>query len=94
MVYKSTGIWYKVKDLNNTFFECRIKGNFKTKNIKSTNPIAVGDKVSFSLIDEGNRKIGIINKIFKRDNYIKKIVNYQKIYIIASNIDQVFLFIT
>ena len=70
MVYKSTGIWYKVKDLNNTFFECRIKGNFKTKNIKSTNPIAVGDKVSFSLIDEGNRKIGIINKIFKRDNYI------------------------
>ena len=44
--------------VNNTFFECRIKGNFKTKNIKSTNPIAVGDKVSFSLIDEGNRKIG------------------------------------
>jgi len=96
LVYKSTGIWYKVKDLNNTFFECRIKGNFKTKNIKSTNPIAVGDKVSFNLIDEGDRKIGIINKIFKRDNYIirKSVKLSKESHIIASNIDQVFLFIT
>ena len=96
LVYKSTGIWYKVKDLNNTFFECRIRGNFKTKNIKSTNPIAVGDKVSFNLIDEGDRIVGIINKIFKRENYIvrKSVKLSKESHIIASNIDQVFLFIT
>ena len=48
-VYKSTGSWYTVKALDGIFFECRIKGKFRMKGIKSTNPIAVGDVVDFDL---------------------------------------------
>ena len=49
IVYKSTGSWYSVKSEKGTFYECRIKGKFRIKGIKSTNPIAVGDRVEFDL---------------------------------------------
>ena len=49
LVYKSTGTFYTVKTNDNQFFECRIKGKFRMKGIKSTNPIAVGDIVDFEL---------------------------------------------
>ena len=51
IVYKSTGSWYTVKAENNQIFDCRIKGKFRMKGIKSTNPIAVGDVVDFEIDD-------------------------------------------
>jgi ribosome biogenesis GTPase len=96
IVYKSTGSWYTVKSLNGKFYECRIKGRFRLEGIKSTNPIAVGDKVEFELETKNNTETGIINRIEERKNYIvRKSVNLSKqTHIIASNIDQVFLLIT
>lgn len=96
LVYKSTGSWYTVKtDLGHTY-ECRIKGKFRIKGIKSTNPIAVGDMVDFELETNNNQESGIIHKIHNRTNYIvRKSVNLSKqIHIIAANLDQVFLMIT
>ena len=96
LVYKSTGSWYTVKTLNGKFFECRIKGKFRLKGIKSTNPIAVGDFVDFELETKNNEVTGIIHRIHERNNYvIRKSVNLSKqTHIIASNVDQVFLLIT
>jgi ribosome biogenesis GTPase len=95
-VYRSTGSWYQVKGEDNAFYSCRIKGKFRLKGIKSTNPIAVGDLVVFELEKKGDEEIGIINEICERENYIvRKSVNLSKqTHIIASNIDQVFLLVT
>lgn len=95
-VYKSTGSWYTVKNQNGKTFECRIKGKFRIKGIKSTNPIAVGDHVDFELETKNDQVTGVINRIHDRTNYIvRKSVNLAKqTHIIASNIDQVFLMIT
>ena len=96
LVYKSTGTFYTVKTNDNQFFECRIKGKFRMKGIKSTNPIAVGDIVDFELDTTTDEVIGQINNIHERKNYIvRKSVNLSKqTHIIASNIDMVFLLIT
>jgi ribosome biogenesis GTPase len=95
-VYKSTGSWYTVKTDFGATYECRIKGKFRLKGIKSTNPIAVGDVVDFELETNNDQTTGIINTIHDRKNYIiRKSVNLSKqTHIIASNIDQVFLLIT
>ncbi|GAA3635331.1 ribosome small subunit-dependent GTPase A [Flavivirga jejuensis] len=96
LVYKSTGSWYTVKtDLGHTY-ECRIKGRFRIKGIKSTNPISVGDVVDFELETDNNQESGIIHNIHDRTNYIvRKSVNLSKqTHIIAANLDQVFLMIT
>ena len=94
-VYKSTGSWYQVKAEDGQFYECRIKGKFRLKGIKNTNPVAVGDRVVFDL-EEGEEKQGVIRKIDERDNYIiRRSVNLSKqTHIIAANIDQVFLLVT
>ncbi|RKS01577.1 MULTISPECIES: ribosome small subunit-dependent GTPase A [unclassified Flavobacterium] len=96
LVYKSTGSWYTVKAEDATFYECRIKGKFRMKGIKSTNPIAVGDIVDFELDDTSDDITGTIHNIHERKNYIvRKSVNLSKqTHIIASNIDIVFLLIT
>ena len=96
IVYKSTGSWYTVKTLNGKIYECRIKGKFRLKDIKSTNPIAVGDKVDFDLETNNDQVTGVINTIHERKNYIvRKSVNLSKqTHIIAANIDQVFLLVT
>ncbi len=96
VVYKSTGSWYTVKAEDGIFYECRIKGKFRIKGIKSTNPIAVGDWVEFEVETIGDDTIGIIDKIADRKNYIiRKSVNLSKqTHIIAANLDQVFLLIT
>lgn len=96
IIYKSTGSWYTVKTNLGAFYECRIKGKFRIKDIKSTNPIAVGDVVDFELETVNDQTTGIIHKIHDRKNYIiRKSVNLSKqTHIIASNIDQVFLLIT
>ena len=96
VVYKSTGSWYTVKAENGTFYECRIKGKFRIKGIKSTSPVSVGDHVQFDIETKGDETIGIITKIGERDNYIiRKSVNLSKqTHIIAANIDVAFLLIT
>jgi len=96
LVYKSTGSSYTVKTEDQKVFECRIKGKFRMKGIKSTNPIAVGDVVDFELDNSTDEVIGQIHHIHDRKNYIvRKSVNLSKqTHIIASNIDVVFLLIT
>jgi len=96
LVYKSTGSSYTVRADNQEVFECRIKGKFRMKGIKSTNPIAVGDVVDFELDNSTDEVIGQIHHIHDRKNYIvRKSVNLSKqTHIIASNIDVVFLLIT
>lgn len=96
IVYKSTGSWYQVKAEDGEVYNCRIKGKFRLKGIKSTNPVAVGDRVKFDL-EEGLEEVkGVIKEIEDRDNYIiRKSVNLSKqTHIIASNIDQAFLLVT
>ncbi len=95
-VYKSTGSWYTVKSTEGTFYDCRIKGKFRIKGIKSTNPIAVGDEVEFEIDEAGDETVGVIWAIEARRNYIiRKSVNLSKqTHIIASNLDQVFLLVT
>ncbi len=96
LVYKSTGSWYTVKTDLGATYQCRIKGKFRLKDIKSTNPIAVGDVVDFDLETKNDETTGVIISIHDRKNYIiRKAVNLSKqIHVIASNIDQVFLLIT
>ncbi|ADV49480.1 ribosome small subunit-dependent GTPase A [Cellulophaga sp. E16_2] len=96
VVYKSTGSWYTVKTQEGSFYECRIKGKFRIKGIKSTNPVSVGDNVTFEVETIGDETVGIINDIAIRRNYIiRKSVNLSKqTHIIAANLDQVFLMIT
>jgi len=95
-VYKSTGSWYFVKSEEGGLYQCRIKGKFRIKGIKSTNPIAVGDSVEFDIENKGDEEIGVIKLIHDRKNYIvRKSVNLSKqTQIIASNIDLAFLLIT
>lgn len=95
-VYKSTGSWYTVKTPNGKTFECRIKGKFRLKGIKSTNPIAVGDHVDFELETKSENVTGVINRIHDRKNYIirKSVKLSKQTHIIASNIDQLFLLVT
>ncbi|WP_149277269.1 ribosome small subunit-dependent GTPase A [Pareuzebyella sediminis] len=95
-VYKSTGSWYTVKAEDGKFYECRIKGKFRIKGIKSTNPIAVGDRVDFDIDELGDDIVGTIYSIEDRKNYIiRKSVNLSKqTHIIAANLDQAFLLVT
>jgi len=95
-VYKSTGSWYTVKSEAGDFMECRMKGKFRMKGIKSTNPISVGDIVDYEIDETSDARTGTIYKIHERKNYIvRKSVNLSKqMHIIAANIDQVFLLVT
>ena len=94
IVYKSTGSWYLVK-CNNDFFECRIKGKIRLKDLDTTNPIAVGDNVIFEK-DPKEKGQGVISEILPRKNYIiRKSVKLSKhSHILASNIDLALLLIT
>ncbi|MFP9097833.1 ribosome small subunit-dependent GTPase A [Flavobacterium sp. RHBU_24] len=96
LVYKSTGSWYSVKTEEGTVYECRIKGKFRIKGIKSTNPVAVGDVVDIELDETVDAVTGTINKIHDRKNYIvRKSVNLShQVHIIASNIDTLLLLVT
>ena len=95
-VYKSTGSWYRVKAADGTFYDCRIKGKFRIRGIKSTNPVAVGDEVLFTLVRDGDETVGQIHEILDRRNYlVRKSVKLSKqVHIIAANIDMVFLMVT
>jgi len=94
LVIKSTGSWYAVQTENGDRFDCRIKGKFRTKDIKTTNPIAVGDRVDFEL--EPGQETAVITHLHERKNYIiRKSVNLSKqAQIIGANLDQAFLIVT
>lgn len=93
LVIKSTGSWYDVLH-NGEIIRCKIKGKFRIKGIRTTNPITVGDWVDFNILD--NQNIGLIYKIHKRKNYIiRKSINLShEAHIIAANIDQAFIIAT
>lgn len=93
-VIKSTGSWYTVLTEAGEKIDCRIKGIFRTKDIKTTNPVAVGDRVVIEL--EPDQATGIIVELLERENYIiRKSANLSKqSQIIAANIDQAILVVT
>lgn len=93
LVIKNTGSWYVVKTDDGRTVECKIKGNFRLKEIRSTNPIAVGDRVSISVNAEGT---AFITSIEDRKNYIiRRASNLSKqSHIIAANLDQCMLVVT
>jgi len=92
VVVKSTGSWYSVLTNDGVQLDCRIRGKFRIQGLKSTNPVAVGDRVLLDL----NGEDYLISKILERKNYIiRKSVNLSKqVHIIAANIDQAFLIVT
>lgn len=93
LVIKSTGSWFSVKIENGEIVNCRIKGKFRLKGIRTTSPVTVGDFVLIEIQEDDN---GIIVEIEDRKNYIiRKSVNLsKKSHIIASNIDLAFLVVT
>lgn len=92
-VYKSTGSWYSFKGEDGVFYNCRIKGKFRTKGIKATNPVAVGDFITTTGQSEEDLTI---TEIEPRKNYIiRKSTNLSKQHhIISANIDQVVMIAT
>ena len=89
LVIKNTGSWYTVLTDDGQFLDCKVKGNFRIKGIRSTNPVAVGDRV---IVSEGNW----ITEIEDRKNYIiRKSINLSKqSHILAANVDQALLVVT
>ncbi len=94
IVIKSTGSRYRVLHGDGKITVCVIRGKFREKNLRTTNPVAVGDNVMFEF--EANRNTGIIKEILDRRNYIlRKATNLSReSQIIAANIDRLFLMIT
>ncbi len=88
LVIKNTGSWYTVLTDDGSTADCKIKGNFRLRGIRSTNPVAVGDRVEI--------KDGFITEIEDRRNYIiRKSINLSKqSHILAANVDQALLIIT
>jgi ribosome biogenesis GTPase len=93
LVIRNTGSWYTVLADDKTTWECKVKGNFRLKGIRSTNPVAIGDRVEFNPLDG---QTALITGIDDRKNYvIRKSANLSKqSHILAANVDQCFLFVT
>lgn len=93
LVVKNTGSWYQVKTEEGKLIECKIKGHFRLQDIRSTNPIAVGDFVEFNMNEDGT---AMIHTICDRRNYIvRRSSNLSKhSHILASNLDLVALIVT
>ena len=93
LVIKNTGSWYVVHTDNGEDVNCKIKGNFRLKGIRTTNPVAVGDRVTISVNPDGN---AFITAIQPRKNYIiRRASNLSKeSHIIAANLDCAFLVVT
>ena len=95
LVIKNTGSWYTVRTDDGQLLECKVKGNFRLKGIRSTNPVAVGDRVEVRLpLTEAED--GLIIDIEDRRNYIiRKSINLSKqSHILAANVDQALLVVT
>ena len=96
IVVKNTGSWYVVRLDDGQLFQCKVKGNFRLKGIRSTNPVAVGDKVRIVHTEANAGQVGMITEILDRRNYIiRKASNLSKqSHIIAANVDQAALVVT
>ena len=94
IVIKSTGSWYTVKHPDGRRIDCKLKGQFRIKGLRSTNPVAIGDRVQFEVFPEEGT--GVIFKIEERHNYIiRKATNLSKVtQILAANIDHAYLVVT
>ena len=89
LVIKNTGSWYTVLTDDGQLLECKVKGNFRIKGIRSTNPVAVGDGVTV------NSEGWIIDIDDRRNYIIRKSINLSKqSHIIAANVDQALLVVT
>ena len=95
LVIRNTGSWYTVRTDDGQLLDCRIKGNFRIKGIRSTNPVAVGDRVEVRM-PQAETEDGLITGIEDRKNYIiRKSINLSKqSHIIAANVDQALLIVT
>ena len=95
LIYKSTGSWYFAKNEEGKQFNARIKGVLKISGLTSTNPIAVGDVVEMEVENE-LENTATITAIYDRKNYIARVSPHNKNqhHIVASNLDQSFLFAT
>lgn len=93
LIIKNTGSWYVARTDDGIEIDCKIKGNFRLKGIRSTNPIAVGDRVNISVNESGT---AFITEILPRKNYIiRRASNLSKeSHILASNLDQTLLIVT
>ncbi|MCF8352782.1 MAG: GTPase RsgA, partial [Bacteroidales bacterium] len=94
IVIKSTGSWYYIKNKEGVVVPCKIKGTYRIKGIRATNPVAVGDFVIYRILQ--NEQTGVIEQIHTRKNYIiRRSPKLSKEYqLIAANIDQAVLMIT
>ncbi len=94
IVIKSTGSWFTVKSEDDTIVNCKIKGTYRIKGIRATNPVAVGDRVEYKL--QKSEKTGVIAHIEERKNYIiRRSPNLSREYqLIAVNVDQAWLMVT
>lgn len=93
LVIRNTGSWYLVKTEDGALIDCKIKGTFRIKGIRSTSPVVVGDKVRIEMYEEGT---ALITAIEERKNYIiRRAPNLSKeSHILAANIDQALLMVT
>ena len=98
LVVKNTGSWYTVRTDDGQLVDCKVKGNFRIKGIRSTNPVAVGDRVTLSSPSTGGGQEGVcwIVDIDDRRNYIiRKSINLSKqSHILAANVDLALLVVT
>ncbi len=95
LVFKSTGSWYKVNMADGRFLACRVRGKLKLARLKTTNPVAVGDKVMV-VNDPHHPGTGIINKVLPRRNFVmrKSVHKTEHGHLLAANIDQAVLMVT
>ena len=97
LVVRNTGYSYRVRSNEGALFDCKVKGNFRLKGIRSTNPVAVGDHVTFYAEQtEGKEQQGWITELHDRRNYIiRRASNLSaQSHILAANVDRVLLTIT
>lgn len=94
LVEKSTGSWIYVRSTEGKKYRCKVKGRFRIQGIRTTNPVAAGDKVEFRLSDDEGE--GVIHRILPRENYIiRKATKLSKeAHIIAANLDHAYLIVT
>lgn len=96
-VVKSTGSWYVVREQDTQqLHRCRLRGRFKHKGLKVSNPLAVGDVVEFETDPDGDAGTGVIDHIEPRRNYIirRSVHKAEHSHIVAANLDQALLVVT
>ncbi|PQA59051.1 ribosome small subunit-dependent GTPase A [Siphonobacter curvatus] len=95
LVIRSTGSWYDVRDEEGHIWQARLKGKFKIKGLKTSNPLAVGDRVTMDIENE-NENTAIITHIEDRENYIARasVHKTSQAHLLAANLDQAVLIVT